>query len=68
MKTATIKDNIIDYLLHTISKGVNLADWCVEHNVNVQQATETVVDYMREHDVDFQDIDPETLEDMLGAE
>lgn len=69
MKTATIKDYIIDYLLHTIGKGVNLVDWCVEHNVNVQQATETVVDYMREHDVESPDnIDRETLEDMIGAE
>lgn len=68
MKTTTIKDNITTYLLHTIGKDVDLEDWCNEHKVNVEEATETVADYMREHDVDFQDIDTETLEDMLGAE
>lgn len=68
MKTTTIKDNITTYLLRTIGKDVDLEDWFNEHKVNVDEATETVADYMREHDVDFQDIDPETLEDMLGAE
>lgn len=68
MKDTTIKDNITTYLRHTIGKDADLEDWCARRKVNVGEATETVADYMREHDVEFEDIDPETLEDMLGAE
>lgn len=68
MKNTTIKDNIATYLLHTIGKDADLEDWCTRHKVNIEEATETVADYMREHDMEFENIDPETLEDMLGAE
>lgn len=68
MKNTTIKDNITTYLRHTIGNDADLEDWCTRHKVNVEEATETVADYMREHDTEFEDIDPETLEDMLGAE
>lgn len=68
MKDTTIKGNITTYLRHTIGNDADLEGWCIRHKVNVEEATETVADYMREHDVEFEDIDPETLEDMLGAE
>lgn len=63
-----MKNNITTYLRHTIGNDADLEDWCTRHKVNVKEATETVADYMREHDMEFEDIDPETLEDMLGAE